>query len=702
MERLLGKTVKEKDLPNTLQRCTTAQAGLRSVGHPAWLKPLGVKADRSSPGKKPNVESGGERQPSHPIALVEFNDHAKLHDGMDETAGAARTPNEHHHTKATNAVEEDVLEARECPVQEKTVRDLLQSNTDPTAEIDAEADTRIDCTTSLQEDRMVAEGNLETDGAETVQNAVVEQMPTSESNVENPPDEMAEGETAKMTENLVCEAENVGSEQVMDSIIEADLKTPVSTARKSNLTPTSRIKVDSLQDPHSPQIGTTLLRRESLRSKSSPRKKGSAQKNITPQKRQGLKKRDTLQEREILQQFNAAASPHQGLIADNPDRLAHRDGETSPNKHLPSSDAVNTESAPSIDALCDDPNHELAAEVGIIGQSEDAVPTEDVIAGKDLVTEIRVKQGCPDSDEEVGNSAINDVSLSLAAEQCVDGADDSVAGSEAERASRGTPKSSEKTDLPIRKTRSGTRISDDTSVLKDFLNRAQAKKAAKNPPTLSAEVPRLAGSPTRRSPRKALKPHGTDLNSPQKHSRLTKGPSTPPRKAVVEEVESSDENETGQELTAFRRSTRARLPAPTKTPPGVTSFIPVRRGDGSDQVVLQKSYAQETAIVTRANTRRNKGQSKPPALALQHLPAHSPVKMTTKEGADRAKTVVWAEYLASYCEVKDAPDEPDEQRPKVRRMRGLGPVNGTPAKKSTVTGPGSNGTPAPKRRSKTR
>lgn len=700
MERLPGRRLKRKDLSITLQLCMTAQAGLQGVSYPVWLKSSGTRADRSSPGKRPNVETGGKRAPTDPAALVEDTNHHELHDGIDETTALEQILNEHHAVEASNAIEEDALEARENFAQEETVRDLLQENADPIVEVDAELDTRTDCTTDLKDHPMIAEGRVAIDGAEAAYNLVVEPTPASESKVDDPLEGKAEGTTAYMIENV--KAEKVGPMQVIESVVEANVETPVPTAKKGNLTPASRIKILSPQEPQSPQIGTTLLRRESLRSKSSPRKKGSAQKSKTPQKRQGLKKRDTLQEREILQQFNAAVSPHQKLIADNPENLAHHDGNTSPSKHSPTSNKIIAENPPSTNIFCNDSNDEPAAEVGTISQSENAVSTEDVIAGNNLVEAIEVIQQSPDSDEEMGKSAVNDVSLTLVAKQIVDGADDSLAGSEAEGAARCTPKSGEKTDLPIRKTRSGTRISDDTSVLKDFLNRAQAKKAAKNPPTLSAEVTPLPGSPTRRSPRKALKPHSADLSSSQKCSRPRRGPSTPPRKAAVEEIESSDENETGQEATAFRRSTRTRLPAPTKTPPGVPSFIPVRRGDGSDQVVLQKSHAQETAIVTRANTRRNKGQSKPPALALQHLPANSPVKMTAKERADRAKTVVWAEQLASYCEVKDAPDEPDEQRPKVRRIKGLGPVNGTPAKKSTVTGPCSNGTPAPKRRSKTR
>ena len=126
----------------------------------------------------------------------------------------------------------------------------------------------------------------------------------------------------------------------------------------------------------------------------------------------------------------------------------------------------------------------------------------------------------------------------------------------------------------------------------------------------------------------------------------------------------------------------------------------MRRADGTDPVVLQKSQAQELAVTTRANTRRNKGQSKPPLLALQDLASESAdVASTAKEGAEKAKSVAWAERLASYQGAKDEADDAEEMRPKVRRLRGLGTVNGTPAaKRRTAVVSTSNGTAAPKRR----
>ena len=574
-----------------------------------------------------------------------------------------------------NEIELDALQASESPVQE-SVRDLLQSKTGLEVGIEVEAECPVDDLSSLSEDKIIPDEPVDVASHETPHNTIPEGNHTSESK--------RNSAQHKKTVEATVTIPDVTADRIIDAELnaatgfaaESDIKTPNSQARKHGAIPTSKLKIESPQDSQSPQIGMTLLRRESLRTRASPRKKGSAQKSKTPQRRHGLKKRDTLQEREILQQFNAAASPNQAFTAEH---LANPDRKAPPSNLSHDLPMIATENARSVETPCENFKEESTPDTDPGGQIGDVVLQKEILDSKDLARAVEAIQVCQSSNEKEMDAAFNNAPLSLEANQQIDEANHFIAKLEVEETAQTIAEVGQKIDLPTRKTRSGARISDDTSMLKEFLNRAQAKKAAKTLPPLSAEIPKLQGSPTRRSPRKALEPQNGYHGSPPKSRKGAKGPSTPPRKIVVEEVDSSDEHETVNEPAIFRRSTRTRLSAPSKTPPGAPSFIPVRRGDGSDQIVLQKSQAQEMAIVTRANTRRNKGQSKPPALALQDLPAESPVKMTAKERADHAKKVAWAEKLASYQESKDAPEEPEEQRPKVRRMRGLGPVNGTPA-----------------------
>ena len=443
----------------------------------------------------------------------------------------------------------------------------------------------------------------------------------------------------------------------------------------------------------SPQIGTSLLRRESLRRKESP----SNRRNLRKSRRETLQRRDTLQEREILRGVIAAADLQQSI-----DEFGNGINETSP----PYAEALSMEAIPQ-DLEAD------RCDIGTVGENgannvEGDVPSPkgNIWENKDVHRAIEaVEANESPNRSQIRKSPIAVSVNEIETSQAIDTANDTIAAIEVHEATQALETNKTGINSSNRKTRSGTRFSDDTSMLKEFLNRAQAKKAAKTPGLTAVDLPKPQISP-RRSPRKALGSRtGNDI-SPQKPRDEPNRPGTPPRKPQVDALDSDDGEEVSAEITSCRRSTRTRLPAPIKGVPGAPSFIPVRRADGTDPVVLQKSQAQELAMVTRANTRRNKGQSKPPLLALQDIPAEiaeTASNTTFKRRAASSKTVGWAEQLASYQDAKEA-EEPEEMRHKVRRMRGLGAANNrTPApKRTTAVVSTSNGTPAAKRRGKVR
>ncbi|KAL8932872.1 MAG: hypothetical protein Q9211_006083 [Gyalolechia sp. 1 TL-2023] len=259
---------------------------------------------------------------------------------------------------------------------------------------------------------------------------------------------------------------------------------------------------------------------------------------------------------------------------------------------------------------------------------------------------------------------------------------------------------------PRKSTRSGTRFSDDTSMLKDFLSRAQARKQARDA-TIKANPCAESTSPCR-SPRKALASLDGNSPSPRKAREVANRAGTPPGKARLGEVQLADIDETTGDASPVRRSTRKRLPAPAKTATGAPSFIPVRRADGTDPVVLHRSIAQELALVTRTNTRRNKGQSKPPSIFLKTLGIQEEEEETKGGHALRSsKSVGWDKKLVYYQDGTTSKAEAEvvvkEKRPKARRLRGLGTGNGTPApKRMTADVLSSNGRPASKRHGRTR
>ena len=237
-------------------------------------------------------------------------------------------------------------------------------------------------------------------------------------------------------------------------------------------------------------------------------------------------------------------------------------------------------------------------------------------------------------------------------------------------------------DNHARCTRSGARFSDDTNMLKDFLSRAQARKAAKS--TEKPTEPEVVPS-TPNSPRKILGQLNNNCAKPVTFEDALKRPSTPPKQPKTDDVDVDDKEKASAGSASYRRSTRKRLPGPGKTPVSAPSFIPVRRADGTDPVVLQKSVAHELTVITRANTKRNKGQSKMPKLVLQDLspPGSEMVETTKRPGVD-AKVVSWDECLVHYQEAEKEGNEAG--RPKIRKLRGLGGTNGTPAPKRVTVG----------------
>ncbi|KAL8796227.1 MAG: hypothetical protein Q9195_001342 [Heterodermia aff. obscurata] len=255
------------------------------------------------------------------------------------------------------------------------------------------------------------------------------------------------------------------------------------------------------------------------------------------------------------------------------------------------------------------------------------------------------------------------------------------------------------TELPSRTTRSGARFSDDTNLLKDFLSRAQARKLAKHGKIAAHGPPETS---PRRSPRKVLAEVDSNSPSPQRSKDLATRPGTPPGKQRMDAFAFDDVDELTAEPTSCRRSNRTRLPTVSKAPPGAPSFIPVRRADGTDPVVLPKSIAQDLAVQTRANTRRNKGQSKPPSVALQSLTAETAELVANRVRArDKSKSVGWDEKLVYYYQgVPEVAEEEgkEEKRHKVRRLRGLGASNGTPAPKRAVDSGVPPSLPVPRRR----
>lgn len=277
-------------------------------------------------------------------------------------------------------------------------------------------------------------------------------------------------------------------------------------------------------------------------------------------------------------------------------------------------------------------------------------------------------------------------------------------------------------------------IDDDTAILKSFLSRAAASKAER-----SAIITRRSSLENRRdsdivrhalaSPRIALE--DKDPNSPTKidsdgmldlaETAATQAEIQESVSPTIDQTEGDDSVEAKAERGA-RRSSRAkksRLPAPTSTAQPQTNKIAIRRADGTDPVVLKKTDAQELALITRNNTRKNKQGAFMVSLRLLKLQAEAILSPESDVEAERPpapgrRGIRWDETLAYYQEHADSivaqqaeaeslatPDElslpepvatkkarvktPADKNsmPKVRRVR---TTNGTPGKGLLASG----------------
>lgn len=241
------------------------------------------------------------------------------------------------------------------------------------------------------------------------------------------------------------------------------------------------------------------------------------------------------------------------------------------------------------------------------------------------------------------------------------------------------------------------RISDDTAILHAFLNRAAASKKPTTPihkrESLSnrrdSDVVRLALAspakpdilgdldPNSPSPRKSLVHRDT-----KERERSEPAPVETDEAANRETEESSeaapeDNDPESADPRPMRRSIRSRnrvvqfpplVPSPSKYATKGPNKITIR--SAATPIAIKRTEAQELSLITRTNTRKNKGGSIMPVLRLCKLaaeaaspelsPENSPTedKSETKSG----RNIRWDPTLAYYQEFADDSDQQEARR----------------------------------------
>lgn len=258
---------------------------------------------------------------------------------------------------------------------------------------------------------------------------------------------------------------------------------------------------------------------------------------------------------------------------------------------------------------------------------------------------------------------------------------------------------------------------DDTDMLLSFLTRVKANKAAKR--TSPRRKRSLPHSPLRIP----LGDMGNNLSplSLQQDGEFDLAPASPSKRkkrrtpvVVEEEVE---------EEKSYRRSTRTRLPVKSGAQPLAPSLIPMRRlGQEDATVTLKRSEEKELAALTRVNTRKNKGGSLPalevlsrkveekddPVMRQRLLKEVFDAKIEKgKEKKVKGKGVTWAEELAQFQTLtkgsveskKEVKEREKSSQPGEEKKQSAVRVG---VRSKMALGMAANGTPAPKRKAKSR
>jgi hypothetical protein len=227
------------------------------------------------------------------------------------------------------------------------------------------------------------------------------------------------------------------------------------------------------------------------------------------------------------------------------------------------------------------------------------------------------------------------------------------------------------------------RISDDTAILHAFLSRAAASKQPMPAHRRESLENRRDSDAVRHALASTDKAEvSTDLDPTSPPLPATLPPDVQDTNLELESVKEDPVVElptsTPTKSKAPRRTTRTRTPAAAPKKP---AKIAIR--SAADHIALKRSEAQELALLTRSNTRKNKAKSIMPQARLLNIgdetvPLEDPTEdMPEPEVAQKAKSdrstvrrnVQWNETLTHVREFEsDLPDTPPKTKARTSRV----------------------------------
>ena len=230
---------------------------------------------------------------------------------------------------------------------------------------------------------------------------------------------------------------------------------------------------------------------------------------------------------------------------------------------------------------------------------------------------------------------------------------------------------------------------DDNDFLYGFLRRARARKDVAEratPSPIKQSAPQRSTTDPSPHPgpgqsRKALEPIDSNTTCPTKGTK-------PEVKMTSESEKAQAHKASAGSLSPEGSRMRTRFPRPQRKAVAAPTTIPVRQANSTELVLLQKTEAQQVALATRNNTKRNRGEAVMPKVKLQTLSQQQCSPTKSPRHKRNSKGVSWDERLAylgrehKQIGLREKADVGHEEvKPKGKQMRRLGASNGTPAPK---------------------
>ncbi|KAL3470032.1 hypothetical protein BJX99DRAFT_58363 [Aspergillus californicus] len=232
---------------------------------------------------------------------------------------------------------------------------------------------------------------------------------------------------------------------------------------------------------------------------------------------------------------------------------------------------------------------------------------------------------------------------------------------------------------------------EDTELLNNFLSKAKAKREAKA--AAEAEAPTVAQDHEEQPHQPPCQQVTVEIPTPERRvlealnansPSPQKSPSKSPGKPTGKD-ENAEDKAAPPAGPGARRSTRVKS-LQRATAPSVRTTLSLRRARGTEFVFLQRTEAQALALLTRKNTRDNKGESSLPKFTLQGLARQAPdsspaIDDNIRRAHKPKKFVTWNEERMVEFE-GDGDKENDE--PATQDAK---PANTPEKKKATSSGP---------------